>query len=319
MERIRRLALLTTLATLLLISVGGFVRAAGAGLGCESWPKCFPWSWLPPVSIDQLPADVDPASFSFTKAWIEYVNRLLGVAIGFLILGTWWAVFRGARQRRDLLWPATAAVLLVAYQGWFGGQVVKHKLDPRLVSVHLFIALVLASLLIYIAVVANESVRPATGLGTVPARFTWLARAMFLVATVQVVVGALVRGSIDLVAAAADKAASAGEPTLARDAWIGQVGMLDVVHRKTALLLIILTLVGAALLREDRIGGPVRRVFLLGAAMILIQVIAGVALAYGGLPPAAQLVHITIGSWLIGALFWLLLVLRRQTSSAAPA
>src|SRR5262245_18584745 len=148
---LRRLAIATTASVFLLIAIGGFVRAAGAGLGCEDWPRCFAWSRLPPLSIDDVPL-AERGRVSIPKAWIEYVNRLLGVVIGLLIVATWIAAFRGARDRKDVFRRITLALLLVAFQGWQGGMVVRMRLDPRIVSVHLFLGLMLAMLMVYATV-----------------------------------------------------------------------------------------------------------------------------------------------------------------------
>ena len=83
----QRLALWTTATTYFLILVGGLVRASGAGLGCPDWPRCF-GSWIPPASAADLPPQFDPALFNPTLMWTEYLNRLLGVTVGFLILAT---------------------------------------------------------------------------------------------------------------------------------------------------------------------------------------------------------------------------------------
>src|SRR5262249_9570821 len=95
----QRLCLFTTLATYFLIRVGGFVRASGAGLGCPDWPRCF-GSWIPPSSADQLPAQFDRALFNPALMWTEYLNRLLGVIVGFLILGTVISAVRNQRHDR---------------------------------------------------------------------------------------------------------------------------------------------------------------------------------------------------------------------------
>ena len=321
MHRIRRLALITTIATLLLISVGGFVRAAGAGLGCESWPKCFPWSWLPPISIDQLPDHVDPETFSFTKAWIEYVNRMIGVVIGLLIVATWWVVWRDGRDRRDLLLPASAAVPLVAFQGWLGGQVVKYELDPRFVTVHLVLALGLVAMLVYIAVAAHRGSRdaPVRVLGpTVPSRrpLARLTSALLVVASAQIVLGALVRGSIDLAAKAATGEEAGGTPD-ERMAWLGDVGWIDWTHRKVALVVLVLVAWSLWVARSRSLPDGVRRAARWNAALVLGQVLAGVALAYLGLPPAAQVIHITLGAWLLCGLFLQHLLLRAPDPTPA--
>ena len=81
----QRLALWTTAITYLLILVGGLVRASGAGLGCPDWPRCF-GSWIPPAAAANLPPEFDPSQFNPTLMWTEYLNRLLGVTVGFSIL-----------------------------------------------------------------------------------------------------------------------------------------------------------------------------------------------------------------------------------------
>ena len=151
MREFRNIAVAATAATFLLIAVGGFVRAAGAGLGCPDWPRCF-GRWIPPTEVSQLPPEIDPAEFDFALAWIEYVNRLLGVVVGLLIVAVLVSAWHAHRRRPDILVPAAATALLVAFQGWFGGQVVAHELDPRLVTVHLFVALAIAGLLLHLVV-----------------------------------------------------------------------------------------------------------------------------------------------------------------------
>src|SRR5437868_8273358 len=106
----QRLALATTATTYLLILVGGLVRASGAGLGCPDWPKCF-GRWIPPLSKKDVPAAIDPSLFNVTKAWTEYVNRLLGVSVGLLIFSTLVLAFLHHRHARRILVPTITAFL----------------------------------------------------------------------------------------------------------------------------------------------------------------------------------------------------------------
>ena len=300
MTPFQKLAVATTTATFLLIGLGGFVRAAGAGLGCPDWPKCF-GRWIPPTEVSQLPADIDPELFNFRLAWIEYVNRLVGVAVGLLILATAWLAWRDHRGDRPVLVPALAAVPLVAFQGWFGGQVVAYELDPRLVTVHLLGAVAIIAVLI--AAAANSFPRPVRGETADRTRQFRLVRAALVLVLLQICLGALVRGSIDL--------AVERFPDLERGALLAEAGWLDGAHRTLGLA--VLACCAAVALASARASGrtPVwRRPGMAPLAIASVQFTAGAGLAWFSLPPALQVVHVLFASLLFGSLFLLALRLR---------
>ena len=300
MTRFQKLAVATTAATFLLIGLGGFVRAAGAGLGCPDWPKCF-GRWIPPTEASQLPADIDPELFNFQLAWIEYVNRLVGVTVGLLILATAWLAWRDHRGDRQVLVPALAAVLLVAFQGWFGGQVVAHELDPRFVTVHLLVAVAIIAVLI--AAAANSFPRAGRDESADPAPQLRLVRAALALVLLQICLGALVRGSIDL--------AAERFPDLDRGVLLGEAGWLDGAHRTLgmAVLACCAALAFAAARASSQI--PVwRRLGMAPLAVGAVQFAAGAGLAWFALPPALQVVHVLFASLLFGSLFLLSLRLR---------
>ena len=96
--RFRRIGSITIFAVYFLILVGGIVRASGAGMGCPDWPTCF-GQLIPPTTEAQLPANYheiyaergySDTKFNPIKTWTEYLNRLAGVTIGFLIFLTLW-------------------------------------------------------------------------------------------------------------------------------------------------------------------------------------------------------------------------------------
>src|SRR5215468_8118501 len=147
----QRLAQCTTASTYLLILVGGLVRASGAGLGCPDWPRCF-GTWIPPASAAELPPQFDAALFNPTLMWTEYLNRLLGVTVGFLILATVVSAWRHHRREPRILWASVAALLLTGFQGWLGGRVVARALAEWIVTAHLIFALVIVQLLLYATV-----------------------------------------------------------------------------------------------------------------------------------------------------------------------
>ena len=157
----RRLSGITVVAVYFLILVGGIVRSTGSGMGCPDWPKCF-GSVVPPTSVEQLPANYQEIylekrlakndrfvatlsklgftetaeqlandksiqveeEFNATKTWIEYINRLIGVVIGLLILAT--LIKSLSLWSQDKWIPGTAflALVLVSFTGWIGSIVV---------------------------------------------------------------------------------------------------------------------------------------------------------------------------------------------------
>jgi cytochrome c oxidase assembly protein subunit 15 len=307
----QKLALATTIATYLLIMVGGFVRAAGAGLGCPDWPKCFGY-WMPPAEASQIAAKgFDPALFNPTLMWIEYGNRLVGVAVGFLILATTVVAFRHYRQVGRIFWPTVAAFVLVLFQGWLGGKVVALELEGWIVTVHLILALVIVILLLYATVCAFfPGGKPLT---TVPPQRQTIARfgqGLVGFGLVQLSLGALVRGHID------DVASKTGLP---RAEWLAQVGTLDHLHRASALLLTLAVLaVTVVVVRQRDLHPWLRRTAWAMAGLVLTQVAAGIGLAYGALPPPLQTIHIVVGTLLIGA-FTLLVLLAYRLPTGTPS
>ena len=297
MSTFQRLAWWTTATTYLLILVGGLVRASGAGLGCPDWPRCF-GSWIPPAAAAELPPPFDPSQFNPTLMWTEYLNRLLGVTVGFLIFATLIAAIRHHRRVRQILWPTVAAFLLTGFQGWLGGRVVAHELAPWIVTVHLLVALVIVSLLLYATLYAFYRLEPARRAGAAAAtprvqrRLAWGTLALIAITLAQVTLGAQVRGRVD-------EALERGTP---RSEALATVGRFDQWHRDTAAvvvggtLLIVLTVVS-----QTAVQRPVARAAYAMCALVFVQAGLGVSMAYLGLTPAAQVAHLTASSLLLGA------------------
>ena len=303
-----RLALATTLATYLLILVGALVRASGAGLGCPDWPTCY-GRWIPPTSISQLPAGYDPATFNAVLTWTEYTNRLLGVTIGFLITATVVAALRWHRSEPRILWPSVAALLLVGFEGWLGGQVVRSGLEPWMISAHLIFALLIVTLLLYATFVAFRLREPAE-LPAGPGR-TRLARfsaAVIGALLLQIYLGTLVRGGMEM--------ALGANPELPRSAWLAAVASQDQVHRGMAALVILAV---SALMLQIRIRFANDRSLVRWSTVALAlaagQIAVGMILSRMDLPPAAQVLHLSIASLLLGSLVMVALLAGRAHES----
>jgi cytochrome c oxidase assembly protein subunit 15 len=276
----QRLALWTTAITYVLILVGGLVRASGAGLGCPDWPRCF-GGWIPPMSAADLPPQFDASQFNPTLMWTEYLNRVLGMAVGLFILATVISAWRHHRHEPRILWTSIAALLLTGFQGWLGGRVVAHELAAWIVTIHMIVALVIVQMLLYVTVqtMPRGGQTPRRSLlGVRP-----LVVLLIAITLIQIGLGTQVRGGVD----------AALDAGTARDSALATIGWLDYLHRDIA----IVVLFGAVWLAA-KIRSPWSYAVLgLAAAQILL----GVVMAYVSLLPAAQVLHLTLASLLLGA------------------
>lgn len=137
MTTFRRLVLASTAATLLLVAIGGLVRASGSGLGCgDSWPDC---------SGHVLP-DVTNG-----HQMIEFSHRTMATVV-VVLLGLVMVVgLRKMRSRPGLMWPSVIAFGLVIFQAVLGAIVVKVDLGAVAVVLHLATAMTLVALLVYLS------------------------------------------------------------------------------------------------------------------------------------------------------------------------
>jgi cytochrome c oxidase assembly protein subunit 15 len=293
----------TTALTYALILVGSLVRASGAGLGCPDWPRCF-GSWIPPASAAVLPPQFDASQFNPTLMWTEYINRLLGVTVGFFILGATVSAWRHHRRDPQILWPTVVALLLTGYEGWLGGRVVAHELAPWIVTAHLVFAIVIVLLLLYATVYAiyrrpelSPTSSGAHGHGqsrdrAPRRRFVTVVVAMLVITLLQVALGTQVRGNID-------DALQAG---VSRDAALGTVGAFDSAHRTTALAVMSLALVSLLVLWAKH--GSDRRLArwtYVVVGLAAAQIVLGLLLAYAALAAPLQVLHLSVASLLMGA------------------
>ena len=291
----QRLALWTTAATYFLILVGGLVRASGAGLGCPDWPRCF-GSWIPPASAAELPPQFDVAQFNPTLMWTEYLNRLIGVTVGFLILAATISAWRYHRREPRVLWTTVAALLLTGFQGWLGGRVVAHDLAPWIVTVHMIVALIIVQLLVF--AVFESFGRRARGRLTAE---SWAMGGLIVLTLMQIGFGTQVRGAID-------EALDAG---VARDLALAAVGRVDILHRDLAFAVVAMSAVLVLWLLSRHALAPVMRWAYVALSLAVAQVLLGVVMAYVSLAPAAQVAHLTVASLLLGAQTVMLLASRR--------
>ncbi|TDD46521.1 heme A synthase [Nonomuraea terrae] len=121
---------------------GAGVRVTGSGLGCPTWPRCTPDSFIP----------VAHPEVSMINMAVEFGNRLLTFLVLAVGAACVIAALRLAPRRRSLLrlaWLQPAGIVL---QALWGGVVVNTLLNPFTVGMHFVfsVGLISACWLLYV-------------------------------------------------------------------------------------------------------------------------------------------------------------------------
>ncbi|SDF05075.1 COX15/CtaA family protein [Pseudonocardia oroxyli] len=190
----RRLAILSLIGQAGIMVTGAVVRVTGSGLGCPTWPNCFPGSLVPEPHPEIAPL----------VQWIEFGNRLLSIFLVIVAGITFLAALNTRPRRTRLTLLALAMPLGVVAQAVIGGFTVLAGLAWWSVMPH-FLA---STVLVWLAV---ELVDEARAGGAVTRVVPRPVRTLGAVSTV-VLGGLLVAGT--LVTAAGPHAGDANTPRL---------------------------------------------------------------------------------------------------------
>jgi heme A synthase len=156
---LRRLSLLCVGMTILLMALGAWVKANGAGLACPDWPQCY-GEWLPPFPSQENGRLYDGEPVTFTQAQVLYewghravVSLLLVPLVAFAVLSRRTPDAHAVLRRL----PAIALGLYLAQAG-LGAVTVVTGNPPWATTAHLVLATVFLTTLVVAATVAH--VRP---------------------------------------------------------------------------------------------------------------------------------------------------------------
>ncbi len=298
MTRFGKLAVGTVAATLVLIGLGGFVRAMEAGLGCPDWPTCH-GSLNPPSSLHWG---------ALKLAWIEHSHRLWASVLMLLIFVLAYAARR--LDERNVRRVAYWMVPVVISQAMLGAVVVWLKLDAETVTLHLAGALTVLSLAVYVALHALG--RGRTAVGPAVAGLPALAMVTLGVTLAQMLLGSAVTGH------------SAGLAYGTFPSFNGKVlpgalanaqQVLHVAHRLTAYAIAVLVVL--LYFKARRSEALVRRTALVAVVLTGVQIGLGALNIWYRLEAWSVAPHLAVGSWLVTAL--LVVALRARWSVPAQA
>ena len=125
LQKFYKASSITVILLYILILVGGFVRITESGDDCPDWPKCY-GSWVPPLSIDDIPDKFNPTQDKVYGSWIEYFNRMVGVILGISMIYTFVKSFYFFKQFQTLFYGSLLSLLFIIIAGRFGGQIAEN-------------------------------------------------------------------------------------------------------------------------------------------------------------------------------------------------
>lgn len=325
-----RINTITLGSVLVLILIGSIVRVLGAGMGCPDWPKCF-GSYIPPTSSAGLPDNYqdifraqrisknerlaktlerigytnlsqqitnDPAvleeqAFDVTKAWIEYINRLVGVLIGFLVILNMFFSFSFRKESISVPVVGVGIFLLTVFQGWIGSLVVSTNLLHGFITFHMLLALFMVALLLFL----NVRIKKQSVYSSKP--IFWVAVITFVLFIPQIILGTEVRGTVDdLLISSID-----------RSDWVDRLTNSFLIHRSYSWLVLVGSVALLILARKTNELWLNKTVKLL-VILVVTAMFAGIGLVRFGFPVVLQPLHLIIAVGIFSILFYLILRLR---------
>ena len=306
----RRLALLTVITIYLLILAGGIVRSTGSGMGCPDWPRCF-GRWIQPTEASQLPPNYQEiygaklkgeVEFNPVKTWIEYINRLSGAFAGLLVFAMLVVSIPYLQKDKRVFYGSLVSFVLIGLNGWLGSRVVATELAPYLVTVHMLLAILVVFALLYVMTVSYTG---RVGVGSVPKNKAMVNRILLWTmgfSLIQVLIGTQVRESIDEVIQRIGYSE--------RYRWIDSLDYRFYIHRSFSLVVLVFQLAVVYQLRKYKTTkGLISQLTTALAALVVVEILTGIVLAYFAVPAVAQPIHLTLAIIILGLQFTALLLL----------
>jgi cytochrome c oxidase assembly protein subunit 15 len=305
-NRFYTIVFVTVITIYLVIIAGSIVRSTGSGMGCPDWPKCFE-TYIPPTDVSQLPVDYKtrysvkghPAEFNVYKTWTEYGNRLIGAISGLVVIFQCIYSSRFLKSKPKFFWFSFLLVILMGFQGVLGAKVVYSLLAPLLITLHMLFALVILGILIWLlTAVKIEINRHASSsmnetLEMLPKLYSQIMWVFIVLTAIQIFLGTEVREEIDILSFALNYQE--------KNTWIERIGTIFLIHRSYSILLTLATGFFTFKIYQKRHLHPIAYNYAKAICLVIVlEIIAGVILAYCALPAWVQPIHLLLATILLG-------------------
>lgn len=274
---------------------GAIVRVTASGLGCPTWPQCFPGSFTP-VAVAEVPV---------VHQAVEFGNRLITFLVVLTAAAAVVAVLRARRRREVLVYAWLMPVSTVA-QAVIGGITVLTGLLWWTVAIHLLVSMTMVwlAVLLYVKIGEPDDGVPAL---VVPKPLRQLAALSALALSLVLITGTMVTGAGPH---AGDKSIDAPIPRLGLD-------IVTLVYRHSALLTAYLALLiglGFGLLAVRAPRRVIKRLAVL-LVLVALQGLVGTVQFFTGVPAALVAVHVAGAAICTGATAALWASMRQRTQT----
>jgi heme a synthase len=328
----RRFGILTISSVFLLLLAGGFVRSTGSGMGCPDWPKCYD-KFYPPTCECELPDNYQslyvekrvkkadefskliaslgfkkeaalisndpnlftPEIFNTRKAWIEYINRIIGVLSGLFSLVFFVTLIRIRKSISTYkFWAGIIGFVLMLFNGWLGSIVVATNLFPILITIHYLAAYaVLAFFIISLHQESNISDL------NVFKKYRYFFLFFVMMSLLQVVFGTQLRH-------VTDEAVAQNQLYINNEVNYDLMGIVFKKHWIFAILIILISLIPVFTLRKKINRKHYFMIFSI-TLLLMVQYVSGVLNLRFNFPLVPQVSHILFAGLVFGISLYLCL------------
>lgn len=290
-------------------------------MGCPDWPKCF-GRLIPPINESQLPADYQDQflekrlkkaerfiklldnlgfhtlservkndrelkvthAYSRSTAYIEWINRLFGVLTGIFSL---LAVISGASlknpERKRFYW-VLFGTFWVIFNGWLGSIVVDTNLIRGIVSTHYLAAyLAMGS---FILALSKPNISPLNK------NQTSILTISLALLFIELFLGTTTREIIDHL--------RQRDGYILNSATVWVPGTIFLIHRILGVLILLSNLYLLKLVKNNPSLKYFRKMQIAVLTLITVQIASGFINVFYDIPPAINIIHITVSAAIIG-------------------
>ena len=333
-----KISKISLILVLLVILAGSFVRMTGSGMGCPDWPKCF-GHLIPPTSISQIEwspkktynkgvilkhdgklivskkkfvsknkinlsnwekyTKHNYSDFDATKTWIEFINRLLGVIAGLATLIMFFISLTYWNKKNILIFNSFLIIVGMGFQAWLGKLVVDSNLAPYKITVHMLMALVIISLIIYSIFKAKNHKESKIIKDTFVKNLILFS---VFVSLFQIIIGTQVREFIDL-------QYEIYGPNK-KNQWLNAPNFYFYFHRSFSILIVLLNFSLYYLIKSKNYSSILIKKI---GIVILLEILVGIIMFYLDFPFLSQPIHLLLATILFSYQFYWVLHFKKTS------